>query len=258
VPATNREASTTSAETGASKPAIHCLTAITDISDRKHAEELLNIALREKDILMKEILHRTKNNMSTIISLLNLLAVRHKENTQMVSIFQEVEQCIHAMLLVQQQLYQSENLAHIDLKEYLDKLVPLAFHNLQDRRIRLCLHTESVVVSPDLAISCGLLLSELLMNALKYAFPQAHASQPDLIAEIRVTLQCINAETVELLVSDNGVGLSEDFDLGHLESLGLSLVTAFVQKLQGTFEVTSEHGTRWRIWFPQPSSSPLS
>jgi two-component sensor histidine kinase len=241
------------AEASATNPTNRCLTTITDISDCKHAEELLKSALSDKDMLMKEILHRTKNNMSTIISLLHLLTFRHQENAPMTRIFQDIEQRIQAMLLVQQQLYQSENLVHIDLKEYLDELVPLVFHNLQARRISLCLETEPVVVSPDLAISCGLLLNELLTNALKYAFPQAHGSQPDLSAEIRVTLQRINAETVELQVSDNGVGLPEDFDLDHLESLGLSLVTLFVQRLQGTFEVTSEHGTRWRIRFSQPS-----
>jgi PAS domain S-box-containing protein len=238
----NAEASTTN----------HCFTTISDITDRKHAEELLQITLREKDLLMQEILHRTKNNMGAIINLLYLLTLRHPENAQMVDIFQDLEQRIRAMQLVQQQLYQSENFAEIDLKAYLDDLASEMFYTLRVGETKLCLDTETVIVSPNKAITCGLLLNELLINALKYAFPEKQAV-PGQTNEIRVALQRTDAETLEMQVSDNGVGLPEDFDLEHLKSLGLSLVPAFVQQLEGTFEVTSDHGTCWRIRFPQHS-----
>lgn len=239
----------------------YCLTAITDISDRKSAEELLKIALQEKDLLMKEILHRTKNNMGSIISLLYLIALRHPENAQMAGIFQGIEQRIRAMLLVQKQLYQSENFAEIDLKTYLDDLASAMFYNLHVGKMALRLDTETVIVSPDKAIACGLVVNELLTNALKHAFPPDGLSDkindPDNEpGEIRMALRRIGAETVELLVSDNGVGLPEGFDPGHLKSLGLALVTTFVQQLEGTFEVTSDHGTRWGIRFPQRAYSP--
>lgn len=243
----------------------YCLVAITDITDRKHAEEQLKISFREKDMLMQEILHRTKNNMGAIISLMHLLTLRHQEHALMAHIFQEIEQRILAMLLVQQKLYQSGNYTSVDLKEYLEELTPEVFHSLQVSTARLHLTTEPVVVSPDTAITCGLLLNEVLTNALKYAFPpdglpdrtDEPGQPPDVSAslpsEICVTLQRIDAKTVELHISDNGVGLPEDFDIEHPKSLGLSLIDGFVRQLQGTFEVTGDHGTHWRIRFPQHS-----
>ena len=235
-----------------SRPIRQCFTTLTDISERKRAEELLNNALEEKNTLMKEILHRTKNNMAMIISLLNFTAMRHEKNPTMLQAFQDIESRIKAMLLVQQKLYQSSSYTQIDLKDYLDVLVPEVFHTLRVKAIGLRLETESVAVSVDKAITCGLLLNELLTNALKYAFPASFAGQPDSPPEIRVVLQRIDAGTVELQVSDNGMGLPPDFTLDGQESLGLTLIAAFARQLRGTFTVSGERGTHWSIRFPEP------
>lgn len=249
-PSQDADAPMATAETVASN---QCLTTISDISIRKHTEELLKTALRDKDLLMKEILHRTKNNMGAIISLLHLLAFRHEEYPQILDIFQNIEQRIHAMLLVQQQLYQSEHVTEVNLKIYLDELSETIFYNLQDGGIQLIIKTEAVLLPPDGAIACGLLLTELLTNALKYAFPPSRASLPEQMDEIYVTLQRCDADMLELRVSDNGVGLPPDFDPTRQKSLGCSLIAAFTQQLRGTLKVTSDHGTRWCIRFPQPS-----
>jgi len=220
----------------------------------KQAEDQLKAALQEKEVLLQEVYHRTKNNMAAICSLLQLQS-DHIEDEQVLHIFQETENRILSMTLVQQKLYQSDDLANIDLKEYLMDLADTVFENYQMRsgNIALTFDIESpVIVSNDTAIPCGLILNELLSNAMKYAFPDDATTLSDQTHQISVSLYAMDAGEIELRVRDNGVGLPDDFDLRNSPSLGLELVTMFAEsQLQGTLELKSAQGAEFIIRFKE-------
>jgi PAS domain S-box-containing protein len=217
-----------------------------DVTARKQAEAQLNAALTEKDLLMREILHRTKNNMASISALLTLQEARINE-PQVSEIFQEINSRVNAMLLVQQQLYQTENFNNIDLGEYLEDLAYTLFRNLEISTGRIALHIDlaSVTVSADAAIPCGLILNELMTNALKYAFPDEREG------ELRITLRPLGDADLELRVSDDGVGLPAECDPLTTDTLGLSLVASFAQQLRGTLTIRRDPGAAFTVRFPQ-------
>ncbi|GAK51854.1 signal transduction histidine kinase [Candidatus Moduliflexus flocculans] len=217
-----------------------------EIEERKRAEERLNAALKEKEMLMREILHRTKNNMMAINSLIALQAAR-LENAEVLRHFDEISYRIQAMLLVQQQLYQSKDFSNLTLDSYLEELACTIFHNLNANRgrVEITFDLEPISVSADTAIPCGLLLNELLTNAVKYAFPNGRDGM------IQVTLRENEVGWLELCVQDTGVGLPEDFNLQESNSLGLQLVHSFVRQLQGVLTITHSPGATFVIRFPQ-------
>ena len=208
----------------------------------------LKLALQQKEILMKEILHRTKNNMFAISSLLSLQSAYIKD-ARMKGIFQETQNRIQSMAMVQEKLYRSEDISHTDLGEYLYDLTYTIFSNysLSSDTVTLSLDMQSVIVPADTAIPCGLLLNELLTNAIKYAFPD------DRTGEIVISLHLLADGMIELGVGDNGIGIQEDLNVENTTSLGLQLVHSFIVQLQGDFELSREHGTRWRIRFQKKS-----
>jgi len=207
----------------------------------------LQAALREREVLLQEILHRTKNNMAAICSILSLQSARI-EDEQTVRMFEDIKSRVQSMLLVQQKLYESEDFANLDLREYVMDLAYTVFSNLSVEidNVSLRFDLESVSVSPDTAIPCGLLLNELLTNALKYAFPG------DRTGEISITLHTSHEGEIELGVRDNGVGLPKDLDVGKTDSLGLQLVLSFVDQLLGTIEIKREQGAEFLIRFKEP------
>ncbi len=223
---------------------IHMVEYTVDITERKQMEEQLKAALQEKEVLMREILHRTKNNMAVMSGLLTLQSTRIEDET-ILGIFQDLHNRIQALMLVQQKLYQAESLARLDLKDYLEDLAYTVFHSYQDSpgKISLTVDAESVLVSPDMAIPCGLILNELLTNAFKDAFPG------DRNGEIHLALHTADESTIELQVRDDGIGLPEAFDLTQTDSLGLQLVRAFVTQLHGTLNIRREKGTEFQIRF---------
>ncbi len=212
--------------------------------ERQRVEERLNTALKEKDVLMREILHRTKNNMMAISSLIALQVARVK-NEDVLRHFKEISYRIQAMMLVQQQLYQSQDFSNLTLDSYLEELACTIFHNLNSNRgrIEITFDLEPVWVSADTAIPCGLLLNELLTNAVKYAFPDGRNG------EIIIALHLKDTETLELRVRDSGIGLPEDFELRKANSLGMQLVSSFVKQLHGTLRITPAPGTEFLIRF---------
>ncbi|MCP4657214.1 MAG: response regulator [bacterium] len=228
----------------------------THLALRKMEEELrtrneqLIAALKEREALMKEILHRTKNNMAMICSLLNLQIARI-EDEQLTQILRDTWSRVRSLVFVQDKLYYSGDLSNLDLKNYLRDLAQTVFNNLLmvPGKVTLRSDFESVIVSPNTAIPCGLIVNELLTNALKYAFPGERTG------EIRVALTTDGNE-VGIEVSDNGVGMPEDFDLRKTNSLGLRLITEFAEhRLSGTVELHRGNGVAWRIVFakkPQP------
>jgi|GEM_PF-1576077 len=223
----------------------HSLAVLVDVTERNQAERELKSALQEKETLLKEVYHRTKNNMASICGLLQLQAARVRD-PDIVGSLKEIEQRVQAMVLVQQKLYQSKDLANIALDSYVRELAPVLLRNLctSETPVNLSLDLQPVVVPTDTAIPCGLLLTELMTNALKYAFPQRRKG------EIRVRLRQEEGGDIELRFADDGVGLPDDFDMEKTDSLGLRLVTSFVRQLQGSLDIERGNGTAFVLRFP--------
>ena len=179
-----------------------------DITDIKRAGEMAQKALQEKEILLKEIHHRVKNNMQVVSSLLSLQA-NQIESPQVLDIFAEAQSRIQSMALVHETLYRSDSLTQIKLRDYLDQLISQIVHlfHYQSGRIEVSTHTGGVALGVDQAATCGLIVVELMTNALKYAFPENRRGS------IRIHANMQGDDQVLLKVSDNGIGL-----LGKIQS----------------------------------------
>ncbi|MBE9127144.1 MULTISPECIES: PAS domain S-box protein [unclassified Coleofasciculus] len=224
-----------------------------DISDRKKAEEELQTSLREKEVLLREIHHRVKNNLQVIHSLLRLQS-SYTNEPKILQMFQESQNRIRSMGLIHELLYRSQDLARIDFGSYLHTLV-----NQLARTYTLSTNTLSweIDINPahielciDTALPCGLLINELVSNALKYAFPQG---QP---GEIRISLQACNNEDFTLIISDNGVGIPTTIDFRNTKSLGLQLVCGTTQQIGGTLELDRTQGTTFTLKFKEVKYKP--
>jgi PAS domain S-box-containing protein len=216
---------------------------LQDITELKRAQDQVRRSLEEKDVLLREVHHRVKNNLSVISSLLNLQSSAIQTPAQAMAAFRNSRDRIMSMALVHEELYRSRNYARVDMDEYLSVLTR---HLLQaygsGGDIHLHGEAQGIVMGVDTAIPCGLILSELITNALKYAFPKGGAG------DIHVLLRMLDDASFELSVADNGIGLSEGYEAR--ETLGLSLVRMLTEQLEGTMGISVENGTRCRIRFP--------
>jgi two-component sensor histidine kinase len=214
-------------------------------SEQKLQETLKQVvaSLEEKKVLLSEIHHRVKNNLQIISSLLSLQTKYIKDENHR-EIFKDSQNRIRVMSSIHEKLYQSEDLAKIDFDHYIKDLASSLFRTYAIiDRIALKTEIENVSLSINFAIPCGLILNELISNSLKYAFPE------DNKGEIKVTLRCVE-DKVELLVSDNGIGMPEDLDFRNTESLGLQLVTNIVEnQLHGQIKLNRTGGTEFQINF---------
>lgn len=220
-------------------------TAMSDITERKRSEEKIQAALKEKEILLREIHHRVKNNMQIISSLLRLQSKYIKDEKYRV-LFEESQNTIRSMSLIHEKLYNSEDMAKLDFKEYIGDLVNSLFHSygVNTSLITSRINIENVSLGIDFAIPCGLIINELITNSLKYAFPDGRKG------EIKIAFSKINENIYELFVGDNGVGIPDDIDIGNTESLGLRLVTMLVNdQLEGEIYLKRNNGTKFRIVF---------
>ncbi len=216
-----------------------------DITERKRAEEQLRVALKEKEVLLKEIHHRVKNNLAVISSLLNMQS-KYVKDKKTLEVFRDSQNRVKTMALIHTKLYQSNDLARIDFADYIKKLAADLFdsYRLEPESVNLLLNLENVNLDVSMAIPCGLIINELLSNALKHAFPKGRKG------EVRISLRPED-ETVTLTVADNGIGFPESIDFRNTESLGLQLVTALVEQLGGTIELTTDKGSTFVISFPK-------
>ena len=216
-----------------------------DITEKKLAEEQINAALKEKEILLREIHHRVKNNMQVITSLLRLQSDTIKDQ-QYADMFRESQERIRSMALIHETLYQSEDFANIDFDGYLWALINNLFisYGINPEIISMKIKTNDLSLALDYAIPCGLIINELVSNCLKHAFPDEREG------EIQIVLQEISENEIELTVSDNGMGIPEEFDFGTTESLGLDLVKVLAEhQLGGRIEMKGTGGTRFSIRF---------
>jgi two-component sensor histidine kinase len=212
--------------------------------EHTRSEARVKASLKEKETLLMEIHHRVKNNMNVTSSLLKLQSAEVNDK-KAITILEETRRRITAMALVHDKLYQSKDLANIDFGEYAKNLVEnqLAAYGGNRERISVTVSAENLFFDIDLATPCGLIISELISNAMKHAFPRNRKG------EINIAFNSINENEVELMVSDNGIGLPADLDFETTESFGLYLIKLLVEQIEGTVDLERDGGTAFRIRF---------
>jgi len=224
------------------KPTV--LASIRDISQRKATEKAIQESLQEKQLLLKEIHHRVKNNLQVIISLLNLQS-RYVTDPAILSVITESQHRVKAMALVHEQLYQTRRFAGINFKNYTLALTSNLVNTLKtpSQKIEMIINIdENTWINIDSAIPLGLIISELVSNSLKYAFPDAKNGRID------ISLITDNGRYI-LTVKDNGVGMPAEFDWEHARSLGLRLVGMLIRQIEGTIQRIPGEGMGFRIEF---------
>lgn len=229
------------------------LATVIDVTDRRVAEERLRVSeaslresLRVQDALLKEVHHRVKNNLQVITSLMRLEAAR-RSDPAVTSVLGEMQSRIQSMALLHETLYRAENFAEIDLAAYLSQLADRVMRSLAGsaHRVGLRLDMAPTTISLERAVPCGLLLNELVTNALKHGFPDGRSG------EIRVSLHPDgDGSLVALTVADTGVGLPADWEQRRDTSLGLQLVSDLVRQLFGTLTIDAGPGARFTVRFP--------
>jgi PAS domain S-box-containing protein len=230
---------------GAVRRPVRTVGAVLDVTERKRGEESVRASLREKEVLLKEVHHRVKNNLQLISSLLALQAGQLKDRAA-AEAFTESQNRVRSMALVHENLYRSGDLASIRLAGHLESLCAHLFrsYNVDSDRITLDLRVAETTLDLDRSIRLGLLVNELVSNALKHAFPAGRTGR------VLVQLDRPRAGWYTLVVSDNGVGLPSHLVPGHSDSLGLQLVADLTEQLGGTPALDREGGTRFSIRFP--------
>ncbi|RCJ23957.1 hypothetical protein A6S26_20415 [Nostoc sp. ATCC 43529] len=222
------------------------ISVIEDISDRKHSQEQIKASLLEKEVLLKEIYHRVKNNLQVISSLLNLQSAYIQDQHDL-AIFRQSQQRIASIALIHEKLYQSQDLARINFREYTRDLVVtlLTAYEVSEDAIAININIdEDVLLGLDTAIPCSLIIHELVSNSLKYAFPAGRTGS------ISIELHQSYDNNFILEVSDDGVGLPSSFDFKQISSLGLQLVDALTYQLGGTINIKGENGVKCQLKFP--------
>lgn len=216
---------------------------MTDITERKKDEERIMASLREKEVMMREIHHRVKNNMQIISSLLRLQS-RQIKNKKLTNIFNVAQDRIKSMALIHESLYRSDDLARIDFADYVNRLTTHLFsiHIPRKGKISLGLDLKKFYLDIGRAIPCGLIINELVSNSLKHAFPAGKSG------EVYVRLDH-KLDTHTIIVKDNGIGLPENVDFRETETLGIQLVNDLVKQLSGKIELERKGGTEFVITF---------
>ena len=217
--------------------------------EREHLLTSLRTALHEKEVLLREVHHRVKNNLQVIASLLDLQA-ETAEDPRVRAAFEESQARLQAIALIHEQLYQGASLARLDATNYLRRLSTCLFETYgpSDGRITLELEVEKIALELNVAIPCGLMLNELLSNALKHAFPGGRPGT------VTITLRQEPPGTCILTVRDTGVGLPASLDIRQTDSLGLQLVSLLIEQLGGTLTLARGSGTTVILTFPLPPS----
>jgi two-component sensor histidine kinase len=226
------------------------LSAIVDITERKHREERIRAALQEKELLLGEIHHRVKNNLQIVDSLLDLQAGRI-DDPAVQMMLRDSQNRIRSMSLIHQTLYQSKDFARVDFQHFIGQLVPVLMASYATDADRVVLHIDAqqVQLPINVAIPCGLIINELVTNALKHGFPAAAAGN------IWVELTQQFANEVMLAVSNDGVAIAPELDFTRMETLGMQLVNLLTQQIQGRLVIQRAGPTQFRVCFPTGESA---
>ena len=221
-----------------------------DITEQKSTLEGIQKSLEERDVMLKEIHHRVKNNMQIISSLMNLQldSIVEKKDKDL---FIECQNRIRAMAMVHEKVYGSDDLASIDLEKYFDTFIDDLAASLlcNGQKIEIIKKFEPVIIGIDQAIPGSLIVNELVSNAVKHAFPENRSGT--------VTVSCVkeNTNEVRISVEDDGVGFDQSYDMSSPPSLGLQLVSSLAHQLKGELTVTGDHGTKFSVVFKPKESS---
>lgn len=221
------------------------LVMVRDVTERKQLDEA-----KKKELLLKEIHHRVKNNLQVISSLLYLQS-RRIQDRRVVEMFNESGNRVKSMTLIHQKLYQSKDMASVGFAEYVRDLTDALFisYGADPKVINLTLSIDDGFVGIDTAIPCGLIINELVSNSLKYAFPNGRQGS------IGISMRRTEGNLVNLAVKDDGVGLPKDLDYRNTDTLGLQLVATLVEQLEGNIQLDRERGTEFTITFRDPKQT---
>ena len=214
-----------------------------DITENKINEEKITQSLKEKEILLREVHHRVKNNMQVISSILNLQSSYVKDSYAL-NLLKECQNRIKSMAFIHESLYQTKNFESVNFSEYVTVLTKNLVHtySINTKKIKLFLTLHKLFLNLDLSIPCGLIINEIISNSLKYAFP----NNRDGIIFVNLT---VNKKNVKIEVGDNGVGIPQKVDVKNTQTLGLQLVDTLVEQINGTLKLNRNKGTIFSIEF---------
>jgi len=217
---------------------------LRDITEKKITNNELVQSLKEKEVLLKEVHHRVKNNLQVISSILNLQST-YINDEKTLSILRESQNRVKSMSFIHESLYRTKDFNNIDFSEYIERLSKNMVYSYQysKNRILLKLDIDKVFLSLDISIPCGLIINELLSNALKYAFPENKKGK------ILISVKEAKKGKIEIKVEDDGIGFPKDIDIKKGESLGMLLVNTLVEQIDGNIKVRSKEGTKYLITF---------
>lgn len=209
------------------------------------SRQQVQASLREKEVLLQEVHHRVKNNLQVVSSLIHM-QMRKLSDLASRKALEECQNRVLAIALIHEKLYQSRNYASVPFSDYARSLATGIFHatGVSPGNVELSVDFEEISLAVDKAIPCGLILNELISNALKHAFANERRGK------LRVELRQASAGELELVVADDGMGMDMGFDPATSDSLGMQLVTTLVEQLDGQLEILHEAGTTFRIRFP--------
>ena len=223
---------------------LHSISSWRDITENKRAAEQIAKNLKEKEILLKEVNHRVKNNLTVISSLLRLQSHNIKDKQALLAL-ENSRNRIRTMALIHEKLYKSENLAEVDFAIYVKDLCNYLFksYDLTSEKIKLKLNINDVKLGVNQGIPCALIINELISNTLEHAFPDGRSGEIGIEMKTEDNLS-------RLIVQDNGIGLPATIDLKDADSLGLQLIQILTEQLHGKLEIDRNNGTMFTITFP--------
>jgi PAS domain S-box-containing protein len=224
----------------------HWISVQEDITERIELEQSLRQSLNDKDILMKEIHHRVKNNMTVIQSLLSL-QLHDVSDEKSRSYFKDAQNRVKSMSMIHERLSRSEELSKMDLSEFINSLSNHLFQSsgLNPSKVNLDVNIPEITIDVETMLPCGLIINELVSNAFKYAFPDDRAGV------VTIGLLVEKDNEITLSVKDNGVGIPDDLNIYETKSLGLQIVSALTNQIQGDLELVKGNGTEIRITFKE-------
>jgi two-component sensor histidine kinase len=224
---------------------------VNDIISKNKTEDRLESSEKEKEILIKEIHHRVKNNLQIISSLLNLQAQYIKDKDSL-NAFHDSQNRVRAIALVHEKLYQTKNFAKIDFPDYVRDLVSNLVSTINPGvpDVHVGIDVEELYLSMDLAINLGLIITELVSNSLKHAFKNNKRLKEDETDELLVSLKSQTNSRLKLKVTDNGIGFDYSLIVKKNSTLGLQLVQGFVEQIKGDLTFSGSAGSEFEIVFP--------
>ena len=226
------------------------LVSVLDITARKRAEDALRVSLKEKDLLLQELNHRVNNNLQLIANLLRMQR-KHVVDKDALAVFDESQNRIRSIALVHEQLYLTKSFYRINLKDYISELSQHIYQSFvaEDNAVKLSIDVEDVILDIERVITCGLIINEMLSNSLKYAFPDR------LDGRISISVRYTGEGLIELLYSDNGIGIPDSIDIRQARTLGMQLIVNLAEKqLDGSLSLDRKNGTAFKIVFKEIQS----